>query len=93
MPTYNYRCSHCGHDLEMFHKINEQPSTTCPQCHKDGLTRRPSANVGLAFQGDGFYATMYGKNSNSNPTSTTSTASEPVQACCPCGKNKSSCSK
>ena len=83
MPTYDYQCSQCGHQLEIFHKISETPSHECPKCHKETLGKKPGAGIGLSFQGDGFYQTMYGKGD---------TAPRTAGGCCPCGKNKTDCS-
>jgi putative FmdB family regulatory protein len=86
MPTYDYYCSECKHALETFHKISDDPLKKCPQCHKDTLVRRPGGGIGLAFTGDGFYKTMYPKNSGEP-------APKDSGQCCPCGKNKGSCNK
>ena len=81
MPTYDYRCSSCGEQQEVFQKITDSSLTTCPQCHQETFSRRPAGGIGLAFTGDGFYATMYGEKQNSPDK----------QGCCPCGKDASSC--
>jgi len=65
MPTYEYRCSECGHELEAFQSIKADPLKTCPQCNSDSLRRLISAGAGLIFKGSGFYITDY-KNGNSN---------------------------
>lgn len=36
MPTYHYKCEHCGHELETFHGISEKLES-CPECGKDTL--------------------------------------------------------
>ena len=59
MPTYDYRCSACGHQLEIFHGISEKPRRTCPKCKKQKLERLISAGAGLVFKGSGFYLTDY----------------------------------
>ena len=59
MPTYEYRCSHCEHNLEAFQKITAEPLTSCPNCGKETLQRRPGGGIGLAFRGSGFYKTDY----------------------------------
>lgn len=86
MPTYDYTCSGCGHKMEAFQKITEAPLKTCPACHQDKLIRGPGGGIGLSITGDGFYKTMYGpKDTGESPPATGG-------GCCPCGKNKNSCS-
>lgn len=82
MPTYEYRCTDCGHQLEVLQKITEEPLKKCPECNQDTLKRGPGGGIGLSFQGTGFYITDY----NKKPLP----PSDSPQ-CCPCGKNKSSC--
>gem|GEM_PF-1203132 len=59
MPTYEYRCSECGHSLEALQKITEEPLKRCPQCRQDTLKRGPGGGIGLLFRGSGFYQTDY----------------------------------
>jgi len=87
MPTYDYFCSECKHELETMHKITDAPLRTCPKCQHDTLVRRPGGGVALAFAGDGFYATMYG---NNKPAAE---STPKAGGCCPCGKGAGSCSK
>lgn len=87
MPTYDYKCRECGHKLEAFQKITDEPLHTCPACHKETLMRGPGGGIGLSFTGDGFYKTMYGSGKESNE----SPSSQAPGGCCPCGKSKNSC--
>jgi len=32
MPTYEYKCSACGHAFERFHSMTTDPVKTCPKC-------------------------------------------------------------
>ena len=58
MPTYQYRCTQCGHEFEEFQKITDEPLSKCPQC--GGKPQRLiSGGAGLLFKGDGFYITDY----------------------------------
>ncbi len=58
MPTYEYRCSGCGHEFEQFQPITEDPISECPQC-KEKPQRLISGGGGLLFKGSGFYITDY----------------------------------
>jgi putative FmdB family regulatory protein len=65
MPTYEYQCTHCSHELEEFHSINEPPLTRCPKCGTDGLVRMMGTGGGVIFKGSGFYQTDYKKEGRS----------------------------
>ena len=59
MPTYEYRCAQCGHQLEEFQYINDAPLTKCPACKKNKLQRLISGGAAIVFKGTGFYQTDY----------------------------------
>ena len=61
MPTYQYRCTQCGHELEELQSITEAPLTRCPACQAETLARVMGTGVGLIFKGSGFYLTDYKK--------------------------------
>jgi len=61
MPTYQFRCKKCGHELEEFQQITEEPLVRCPSCNTDNLARVMGTGVGLIFKGSGFYRTDYKK--------------------------------
>lgn len=55
MPTYQYRCADCSHDLEVVQKFSDAALTECPECA--GTLRKVFSAVGVVFKGPGFYAT------------------------------------
>ena len=55
MPTYQYRCTECGEDLEAVQKFSDAPLITCPAC--GGRLRKVFNAVGVVFKGSGFYRT------------------------------------
>ena len=59
MPTYDYVCSACGHELEIFHSMSEPPRRKCPDCGRMTLDRRIGAGAGILFKGSGFHETDY----------------------------------
>lgn len=65
MPIYEYRCDKCGHELEAFQKLSENPLKTCPICKNDSLIKRISA-AGFRLKGAGWYETDFksGKKKN-----------------------------
>ncbi|KAA0210303.1 MAG: zinc ribbon domain-containing protein [Ignavibacteriaceae bacterium] len=68
MPTYDYRCENCGHKMEAFQPIKDDPLTLCPNCNTNSLKRIIGAGAGLIFKGSGFYLTDY-KNTTQKETS------------------------
>lgn len=58
MPTYEYQCTACGHQLEAFQKMSDAPLTDCPECQKTALTKLVSA-AGFQLKGSGWYVTDY----------------------------------
>jgi len=55
MPTYQYRCTECGRDLEVVQRFSDAALTTCPSCR--GKLRKVFSAVGVVFKGSGFYST------------------------------------
>lgn len=62
LPTYDYKCLHCGHTFELFQSIKDDPIKVCPKCNGE-VKRLIGAGAGPIFKGSGFYQTDY-KNSN-----------------------------
>lgn len=63
MPTYEYVCTKCGHEMEAFQSMKDAPLKQCPACKKAGLKRKVGGGAGLIFKGSGFYITDYKKKS------------------------------
>ena len=59
MPTYEYRCNACGHEMESFQSIKARPLKKCPSCEKMKLERLISGGGAIIFKGSGFYETDY----------------------------------
>ncbi len=68
MPTYEYTCKACGHHLEVFQKMSDQPLTTCPHCNKPDLQKIISG-VGFQLKGEGWYVTDFKNPNKSNKES------------------------
>jgi putative FmdB family regulatory protein len=64
MPTYQYRCTECGDELEAVQKFTDEPLSVCPVCN--GQLRKLFSAVGVVFKGSGFYKTD--SRSSSKPT-------------------------
>jgi putative FmdB family regulatory protein len=66
MPTYEYVCSKCEHQFDVFQSITEKPLTVCPKdkCFmkrwgKGKIKRSIVTGAGILFKGSGFYTTDY----------------------------------
>jgi putative FmdB family regulatory protein len=55
VPTYQYACTACGHQLEAVQSFADDPLTECPACQ--GRLRKLFSSVGVVFKGSGFYRT------------------------------------
>ena len=55
MPTYQYACTACGHELEAVQSFTDAALTECPAC--GGALRKVFSAVGVVFKGSGFYKT------------------------------------
>ncbi|MGO4957381.1 FmdB family zinc ribbon protein [Luteococcus sp. Sow4_B9] len=55
MPTYQYRCTECGVEIERVQKFSDPALTVCEDC--GGTLRKVYNAVGIVFKGSGFYAT------------------------------------
>ncbi|UWZ55380.1 FmdB family transcriptional regulator [Dactylosporangium aurantiacum] len=73
MPTYQYACTACGHQLEAVQSFTDDALTECPQCQ--GRLRKQFSAVGVVFKGSGFYRTDSRSTTKSSGSSTSSASS------------------
>jgi putative FmdB family regulatory protein len=59
MPTYEYRCTACKQQFEVFQAITEGARRKCPRCGKNALERLIGTGAAVLFKGSGFYQTDY----------------------------------
>lgn len=83
MPTYEYVCTKCEHEMEAFHAMKDAPLKKCPACKKPALKRKVGGGAGLIFKGSGFYITDYkkksgGKSEGGEKSSSKSSESKPA---------------
>jgi putative FmdB family regulatory protein len=55
MPTYQYSCSKCGEDLEVYQSFTDAPLKRHKGC--GGSLQKVFAPVGIVLKGSGFYKT------------------------------------
>ncbi len=59
MPTYDYVCRNCGHELEVFEGVNDR-TTKCPECKfVNTMERQIGSGSCVIFKGSGFYCNDY----------------------------------
>jgi putative FmdB family regulatory protein len=56
MPTYEYKCTKCGHTFEAVQHMTDKPLSRCPEC-KGAVRRIIGGGMGVIFKGSGFYST------------------------------------
>ncbi len=64
MPTYEYRCQSCQHEMEAFQSIKDAALKDCPACHEPKLERLISA-TSFQLRGDGWYKDLYSSSKKS----------------------------
>jgi putative FmdB family regulatory protein len=52
MPTYDYVCSACGHEMEVVHGVHGHGPSHCPVC--GGTMRKSFAAPAIHFKGSGW---------------------------------------
>ena len=84
MPTYEYVCTKCAHEMEAFQSMKDEPLKVCPACKRRTLKRKVGGGAGLIFKGTGFYITDYkkksGSKSDTGESKSESKSSEPKTA-------------
>ena len=78
MPTYQYACTACGHQLEAVQSFTDDALTECPQC--EGRLRKQFSAVGVVFKGSGFYRTDSRSTTKSNGASTSAATSSDAKS-------------
>lgn len=79
MPTYEYKCSACGHMFEEFQSMKAELLRTCPNCKKDALRRIMGGGGGMIFKGKGFYLTDYRKSGGNGEGKPESSGTKPAK--------------
>jgi putative FmdB family regulatory protein len=76
MPIYEYRCTSCGHTLEVIQKINDKPLKKCTEC--SGELEKLISRSAFQLRGGGWYNEGYGGGNKSSSTSSTSSDPAPT---------------
>lgn len=57
MPIYEYECTKCGHQTEVWQRITDQSITKCERCK--GKMRKLISQSSFHLKGTGWYVTDY----------------------------------
>ena len=60
MPIYEYECTKCGHQTEIWQKFSEAPITKCQMCR--GKVKKLISQSTFHLKGTGWYVTDYASN-------------------------------
>jgi putative FmdB family regulatory protein len=79
MPTYDYRCTECGHEIEVRHGIDAPGPAVCTVC--GGTMRKALSTPAIHFKGSGWakkdaQAASKAKTSKAAPEAKTGSGSE-----------------
>jgi putative FmdB family regulatory protein len=68
MPIYEYQCSKCGHQTEVWQKITDPPVTKCEMCN--GRMRKLISQSTFHLKGTGWYVTDYASKGRKDTSAT-----------------------
>jgi len=63
MPIYEYECTKCGHQTEVWQKFSDLPVTKCDMCR--GKMKKLISHNTFHLKGSGWYVTDYAKDGSS----------------------------
>jgi putative FmdB family regulatory protein len=58
---YDYFCNDCENVQEEFHSMSFEGKIECTACKSQNTSKMISGQVGVKFNGSGFYCNDYGK--------------------------------
>ena len=64
MPFYEYECTKCNHQTEVFQKISDPPITRCELCN--GKMKKLISQNTFHLKGSGWYVTDYASKTGGN---------------------------
>jgi putative FmdB family regulatory protein len=79
MPIYEYQCTKCGCQTEVWQKISDPDVTRCEHCH--GRMRKLISQSSFHLKGTGWYVTDYKSKRESDkktPKTETKTETKPA---------------
>lgn len=64
MPIYEYECTKCGHQTEVWQKFSDKALTKCDRCK--GRMKKLVSQSTFHLKGSGWYVTDYASNRHGN---------------------------
>lgn len=64
MPIYEYRCTECGHQVELLQKTTSSAPHECAHCHAKGTMQRQVSAPQFKLKGTGWYETDFKNKTN-----------------------------
>ena len=62
MPIYEYRCTACGHQIEVMQKMSERRLRKCSRC--SGRLEKLISRAAFQLRGGGWYSEGYAKDAD-----------------------------
>jgi len=90
MPTYEYECSACGNDFDVFQSMSDAPLKVCPACG-NAVRRKINGGTGIIFKGSGFYKNDSRKSSAPRDSAASGSDAPAKEACASCPAASSGC--
>jgi putative FmdB family regulatory protein len=66
MPLYDFKCTNCGHQLELIRKMSDASVTNCPNCQQETFAKMLSA-PNFQLNGSGWYVTDFKDKNTKKP--------------------------
>lgn len=59
MPIYEYRCSQCEAEAEVFQKVSDPAPESCPSCGAQKTLSKIVSRSSFQLKGGGWYSDLY----------------------------------
>ena len=76
MPIYEFRCTKCNNQIEVFQKLSDKAPTRCKKC--GGRLEKLISSAAIQFKGEGWYVTDYARKGRGVDKAEKDSASEPA---------------
>jgi putative FmdB family regulatory protein len=74
MPIYEYRCTKCGHLIEIIQKLSDRPLRKCSEC--SGRLEKLVSRASFQLKGGGWYSEGYSSDGGKKSETKTETSSK-----------------